>query len=398
MTNPALPRDVPGLESGLAARSHVRPMSAAPAPLVELHRLGQSIWFDYIRRDLLDTGALQRMAGRDCLMGVTSNPAIFEKAIATGAEYRADLASMRELCARDPKRAYERLAIADIQRACDQLEGVHASTGGRDGYVSLEVSPKLAHDTAGTLEEARRLWSEVARANLMIKVPATPAGVPAIRALIADGVHVNVTLLFSVDAYLAVADAYMSGLEERAARSGTIDATSSVASFFVSRVDSALDPRLDALAGDPARAATAAGLRGKIAIANAKRAYQAYLGICASPRWQALAARGARPQRLLWASTGTKDARYSDVLYVEELIGPDTVNTVPPSTLDAFREHGRARATLVEGVADAQAQLDQLALLGLDLDATCAQLLAEGVKLFDSAFDKLLAAVAAQGK
>lgn len=373
-------------------------MQTASAPLVELHRLGQSIWFDFIRRDLLDSGELARMAERDCLMGVTSNPAIFEKAIASGREYRADLAAMKELCARDPKRAYERLAIADIQRACDQLAPVHARSGGRDGYISLEVSPKLAHDTAGTLEEARRLWSEVARANLMIKVPATKAGVPAIRALIAEGVHVNVTLLFSVDAYLAVADAYMSGLEERAARGGRIDATSSVASFFVSRVDSALDPRLDALASDPARAATAAKLRGKIAIANAKRAYQAYLGLSASPRWQVLAARGARAQRLLWASTGTKDARYSDVRYVEELIGPDTVNTVPPATLDAFRDHGRARASLVEDAAEAQAQLDQLALLGLDLDAICEQLLSEGVKLFDTAFDTLLAAVAAQGK
>jgi transaldolase/glucose-6-phosphate isomerase len=373
-------------------------MTSAKPPLVELHGLGQSIWFDYIRRELLDAGTLLGMAERDRLMGVTSNPAIFEKAIAGGGEYRADLAAMRELCARDPKRAYERLAVADIQRACDQLAAVHGATGGRDGYVSLEVSPKLAHDTAGTLDEARRLAAEVGRANLMIKVPATKAGVPAIRALIAEGLHVNVTLLFSVDAYIAVADAYMAGLEELAARGGDVSAIASVASFFVSRVDTAIDPRLDALGSDGARGASAQALRGKIAIANAKRAYQAYLGLGASARWSALAARGARPQRLLWASTGTKDARYSDVLYVEELIGPDTVNTVPPATLDAFRVRGRARASLLEDVATAQAQLDQLALLGIDLDATCDTLLDEGVKLFDTAFDKLLAAVAAAGK
>ncbi|MCY3001792.1 MAG: transaldolase [Planctomycetota bacterium] len=372
-------------------------MTTVP-PLHALHALGQSIWFDFIRRDLLHSGALAQMVERDRLMGVTSNPAIFEKAITSGAEYKADLTAMKELCARDPKRAYENLAVADIKLACDQLAPVFASTKGRDGYVSLEVSPKLARDTAGTLIEARRLWKEVGKPNLMIKVPATPEGVPAIRELISEGMNINVTLLFSVNAYIAVANAYMAGLEALRARGGDVTKVASVASFFVSRVDSAIDPELDKLATNPALAATAAGLRGKLAIANAKRAYQAYASLSASPRWKALAAAGARPQRLLWASTGTKDSRYSDVLYVEELIGPDTVNTVPPQTLDAFREHGKARGTLAEGLAGSQQALDQLQLVGIDLETVCGRLLDEGVKLFDVAFDKLIGAVSAHGK
>lgn len=372
--------------------------SSTTRPLTALHALGQSVWLDFIRRDLLAGDTFAAMVARDHLMGVTSNPAIFEKAISAGAEYRTDLTAMKELCARDPKRAYENLAVADIRRACELMAATYAATKRRDGYVSLEVSPKLAHDTAGTLDEARRLWREVGRENLMIKVPATPAGVPAVRALISEGINVNVTLLFSVNAYLSVAQAYLAGLEQRAARGGELAHVASVASFFVSRVDSAVDPLLDARQSQPELRATCEALRGTIAVANAKRAYQAYLGLLGSPRWKALERAGAQPQRLLWASTGTKDPKYRDVVYVEELIGRDTVNTVPPQTLDAFREHGVARASLCEDVAGAQARLDQLALVGIDLEPVCAKLLDEGVKLFDSAFDKLLAAVAGHGK
>ncbi|MCC7011267.1 MAG: transaldolase [Planctomycetes bacterium] len=372
--------------------------SAQVPPLTALHRLGQSIWLDFIRRNLLEGDGFAKMVARDHLMGVTSNPAIFEKAIAAGDEYKSELQSMAQLCASEPKAAYEKLAISDIQRACDLMAPTYASSARRDGYVSLEVSPKLAHDTAGTLEEARRLWSSVRRANLMIKVPATPAGVPAVRALISEGVNVNVTLLFAVEAYRQVAEAYTAGLETFAAAGGDPSKVASVASFFVSRVDSAIDPLLDAKAKDPALAANAAKLRGKIAIANAKLAYQAYGTLCGSPRWRALAGKGARPQRLLWASTGTKDPKYRDVLYVEELIGPDTVNTVPPQTLDAFREHGVARASLGENTALWLGYLSELESLGISLDRVCDTLLDEGVKLFDVAFDKLLAAVAAHGR
>lgn len=376
-----------------------RPVPAAN-PLVLLHALGQSIWFDYIRRDLLVGESFKRRIADDALMGVTSNPSIFEKAIASGAEYAADLAESRALCAADPKRVYERLATTDIRRACDLFADTYRATARRDGYVSLEVSPKLAHDTAGTLDEARRLWREVDRENLMIKVPATPAGVPAVRTLIAEGINVNVTLLFSVDAYVAVAEAYAAGVEALAGRGGDPARVASVASFFVSRVDTAVDALLDerAKSAGSADKALCAKLRGKAAIANAKLAYQRYLGLVAAPRWQALARRGARPQRLLWASTGTKDPLYSDVLYVEELIGADTVNTVPPQTLDAFREHGRPRASLTEDVDVWLGYLGQLDALGVRLPRVCDELLDAGVKQFDAAFDKLLAAVAARAR
>lgn len=368
------------------------------APLTALHALGQSIWLDFIRRNLLTGDGFQKMVERDHLMGVTSNPAIFEKAIAAGDEYRADLAQMRSLCASDPKAAYEKLAIADIQRACDLMAPTYAATKKRDGYVSLEVSPKLAHDTAGTLDEARRLWREVGRPNLMVKVPATPAGVPAVRTLISEGININVTLLFSVDAYKQVAEAYMTGLEQFVAKGGDPSKVASVASFFVSRVDSAVDPLLDEKAKQPAHAAVAAKLRGKIAIANAKLSFQAYERLIVTSRWQSLAEKGAQVQRLLWASTGTKDPKYRDVLYVEELIGRNTVNTVPPQTLDAFREHGVARDSLGENMPMWLGHLKELETLGISLDKVCAKLLDEGVQLFDSAFDKLLAAVAAHGQ
>ncbi len=374
--------------------------SSAANPVAQLYGLGQSIWFDYIKRSLLEQGGLTSMVEADKLMGVTSNPAIFEKAIATGDDYKSAISGMRELCSSDPKAAFERLAIADIQLACDQLAGVYKRTDKRDGYVSLEVSPLLAHDTEGTLAEARRLWKAVARPNLMIKVPATKAGVPAIESLISEGVNVNVTLLFSVDAYVQVAHAYMRGLECFVAGGGDPRGVASVASFFVSRVDTLIDAQLDALAKNSASSAIkecCAKLRGKIAIANAKLAYQRYAEIVAAPRWQALAQKGAQTQRLLWASTGVKDPAYRDVMYVEELVGPDTVNTVPPQTLDAFRDHGKPRPSLTENTSTWLAHLRELESLGLALQPACDQLLDEGVKLFETAFIKLLAAVAAKG-
>jgi transaldolase/glucose-6-phosphate isomerase len=372
--------------------------AASPNRLASLNELGQSIWLDFIRRNLLGSEEFQLLLRRDLVMGVTSNPAIFEKAIASGDEYRGELQRQKAACAADPKAVYEQLALADIRRACALLQPTYAATKRRDGYVSLEVSPKLAHDTAGTLEEARRLWGGVGAPNLMIKVPATAAGVPAIRTLISEGINVNVTLLFADSAYRKVAEAYTAGLEELAVRGGDLSGVASVASFFVSRVDSAIDPQLDEKAKDPAKRALATKLRGKIAIANAKLSYQSYAEWIATPRWKALARKGAQTQRLLWASTGTKDAKYSDVLYVEELIGRDTVNTVPPQTLDAFRDHGRPRESLAENTEQWLGHLRELESLGISLDAATAKLLDEGVKLFDQAFDKLLAAVAAYGQ
>jgi transaldolase/glucose-6-phosphate isomerase len=346
--------------------------------LAETRGLGQSIWYDNIRRSLLSTGELDRLVA-DGLRGVTSNPAIFAKAIAGSDDYAEALAAMSSP---DPQAAYERLAIEDIRAAADALLGVYEETRYRDGYVSLEVSPALAHDTAGTVAEAVRLWREVGRPNLMIKVPATPAGIPAIRALIVLGINVNVTLLFSTATYEKVADAYIGGLEQYAATGGDISRIASVASFFVSRIDSAVDPLVPL------------DLRGRVAIANAKVAYERHERIYAGARWRALAARGAQTQRLLWASTSTKDPAYRDVVYVEELIGPDTVNTVPPATFDAFREHGRPRASLVTDRADAHRTLAELERFGIDLDRVTDRLLEEAVGAFQDAFAGLLDAVA----
>jgi len=364
--------------------------------LSELQTRGQSIWLDFISRELLASGRLAGLVS-DGLRGLTSNPAIFEKALGQGQDYAAALAPLAR-AGFDAKTIYERLAIRDIQDAADALQAVHASTNGADGFVSLEVSPVLAHDTAGTLAEARRLWREVARPNLMIKVPGTPAGVPAIRDLIADGINVNVTLLFSQAAYASVAAAYIEGLEVRAARGESIEQIGSVASFFVSRIDTAVDALLDArlaTASDRERASLER-LKGKVAIANARLAYQHYLQLSAGERWQRLAAKGARPQRLLWASTSSKNPAYRDVIYVEELIGPDTVNTLPPATLDAFLDHGIARNSMTEDIEGARRVLDDLAAAGIEFDAVTNRLLDEGIALFADAFDKLLAAVRGQ--
>ena len=359
-------------------------------PLQALHEQGQSPWLDYIRRSLFTSGELQRLIDEDGLMGVTSNPAIFEKAITGSQDYTAALAAL-ETEHLDAMALYERLAIEDIQQAADILKPVYEQTQGRDGYVSLEVSPYLAKDTDGTVAEARRLWQAVQRPNLMIKVPATPEGIPAIQTLISEGINVNVTLLFAQEAYRQVAEAYLAGLEALAAAGGDLQRVASVASFFVSRIDSLVDARLEAKlkAGEGDRALLES-LRGKVAIANAKLAYQAYKKIFAGERWEKLAAAGARTQRLLWASTGTKNPQYSDVLYVEELIGPDTVNTIPPATWEAFRDHGRVRPTLESDLDAAHDTLETLARVGISLTEVTDTLLVEAVRLFAEPFDKLL--------
>ena len=379
---------------------NVLPTSSTPARLAQLNAAGQSVWLDFIQRSMLQDGSLARMIASDGLRGMTSNPAIFEKAIAGSKDYAHDLSAAGAECVRDPKGVFERLAIADIQAACDLMKGVHAATCRLDGYVSLEVSPELAFDRAGTLAEARRLWKAVDRANLMIKVPATPPCISVIRELLADGINVNVTLLFSVDAYESVADAWLSGIEQFVAKGGDPSRVASVASFFISRIDSLMDGKLDELAKKattPAEKARAEALRGRVAIANAKLAYQHYRSLKGGPRWAALAARGAQPQRLLWASTSTKNPAYRDVVYVEQLIGPETVETIPPATYDAFKDHGVVAPTLVTDLDGATRTLAELAKCGISLKSCTDTLLADGVKIFRDAFDKLLAAVAKAG-
>src|SRR5262245_12290454 len=364
-----------------------------PNALKELLRYGQSVWLDYIRRNLITGGELRRLLDEDGLRGVTSNPAIFEKAIAGSSDYELQLKDLMRRRDLDAKAAYEILAIHDIQDVADILKPIYESSGRRDGYVSLEVSPDLAYDTQGTLDEARRLWKAVSRENVMIKVPATPPGIPAIKALIGDGINVNVTLLFSQEAYEAVAEAYISGLEAFAAKGGDVARVESVASFFISRIDSATDARLDArlnATDNTLEQAQLKGLLGRVAIANAKLTYQRYKELYIGPRWAALAHRGARSQRLLWASTSTKNPNFRDVVYVEELIGPDTVDTIPPATYDAFRDHGRPQPSLEDDLEDAQDTMDTLAEVGISMKQVTDQLLADGVKIFVDAFAKLL--------
>ncbi|WP_232629856.1 bifunctional transaldolase/phosoglucose isomerase [Methylobacterium sp. Leaf118] len=347
----------------------------------------QAVWLDFVARGFVAKGELKALVERDDLRGVTSNPAIFEKAIGHSAEYDDGLKAA--LGGGDARviDLYEGLAIADIQAAADVLRPVYEASEGADGYVSLEVSPYLALDTAETLTEARRLHAAVGRDNLMVKVPATPAGLPAIRQLTAEGISVNVTLLFSQEVYEAVAHAFIDGLTEFAAKGGDVSRVASVASFFISRIDSLVDKRLDEVGGYE-------DLKGKVAIANAKLAYQRYKRVFSGPAWEALEAKGAKAQRLLWASTGTKNKAYSDVLYVEELIGRNTVNTMPPATMDAFRDHGRVRASLEDNVAEAEAVMARLAQAGIDIEAVARQLVDEGVGLFVDAADALLGAVA----
>jgi transaldolase / glucose-6-phosphate isomerase len=360
--------------------------------LKELHqKYGQSIWLDYIRRHLLRSGEFARLVREDGIRGVTSNPSIFEKAIAGSTDYGPALERYEKNKDETASTIYEQLAIEDIQQAADILRPVYDEADRGDGYVSMEVSPYLAHDTQATIDEATRLWSKVCRDNLMIKVPATPEGIPAVRQLISQGINVNITLLFSRAACRLVMDAYMDGLEALAARGGDLTRIASVASMFVSRLDVLVDPILEARAG--ADEAELRGLVGKVAIANAKLAYQDWKELGRGPRWQALAARGARVQRRLWASTSTKDPRLQDVLYVESLIGPDTVDTIPPATLDAFRDHGKAGSRLEENVDEARRVMATLARAGISIDDLTARLLDDGVKEFSAAFDALLGSI-----
>ena len=368
-------------------------------PLRDLEPAGQAVWLDYLHQDILKDGSLRRLIEADGVKGLTSNPAIFEKAIGDGQSYDArvrQLASAGPAEGLPPEALYEKLAIADIQGAADIFRPTWERLGGKDGFVSLEVSPRLAMDTEATVAEARRLWRAVNRPNLMIKVPGTGPGVPAIRQLIGEGINVNVTLLFGLDAYLSVAEAHVAGLEALRAAGKDVSAVHGVASFFVSRIDAKIDKAIDArLAGGEAEdAAALKAVRGKVAIANAKNAYQHYLKLVGGERWRALSADGAAPQRLLWASTGVKDPAYPDTLYADSLIGPDTVDTLPPKTLDAFRDHGKVTQSLAHDVAGAEKVLAEAERLGLDLGKVTDELVVEGVKLFADAFDALLAAVA----
>jgi transaldolase/glucose-6-phosphate isomerase len=365
-------------------------------PLKELNKFGQSVWLDFIRRSLISTGELARLISQDGLRGVTSNPSIFEKAITGSTDYTKTLEELSAKKGLDAKQIYETLAIRDIQDAADVLRPVYDQTKRRDGYVSLEVAPYLAHKTQETLDEARRLWKAVGRENLMVKVPGTTEGIPAIQQLISEGININVTLLFAQDVYERVAEAYIAGLEALSKSGGDVSKVGSVASFFVSRIDTLIDSQIaDRIkkTQNAAEQATLHGLQGKVAIANAKLTYQAYKKIFSGLRWDKLAAAGAQTQRVLWASTSTKNPAFTDVLYVEELIGPDTVDTIPPATYDAFRDHGKPRASLEENVAAAQATMDTLKRAGISMKAATDQLTEEGVKLFADAFDKLLAAV-----
>jgi transaldolase / glucose-6-phosphate isomerase len=366
-----------------------------PVKALEAH--GQAVWLDFLARGFVAKGDLKKLIDSDSVKGVTSNPSIFEKAIGSSDEYDGAIGEALKSGDRPVAELFEHLAVEDIQHAADVLRPVYDQLKGGDGFVSLEVSPYLAMDTEGTIAEAERLWKRVDRKNLMVKVPATPEGLPAIEHLIGKGTSINITLLFSQKVYVEVAEAYLAGLEKYIAGSGDPSHVASVASFFVSRIDSAVDKQLDekiAKANDPTEKARLQALKGKIAIANAKMAYQDYKKLFSGPRWQKLEAKGAKPQRLLWASTGTKNKEYSDVLYVEELIGKNTVNTVPPGTLDAFRDHGKVRDSLEENVDDAARALAGLEKSGISLDAITADLVKDGVKQFADAADKLYGAVA----
>lgn len=368
-------------------------------PLRELARYGQSVWYDSLRRGILVSGELARYIEEDGLTGLTTNPAIYEKAISGSRDYDAELAILLPRRDLDAKAVYEELAFHDIQAAADLLRPVYERTSRRDGYVSLEVSPVVARDTGATLAEARRLWRALGRGNVMIKVPGTSEALPAIRQLLSEGVNVNVTLLFSRKAYAGVAEAHLAALEDRAARGEDLSQVASVASFFVSRIDAMVDPLLEGLGAGSAAGGVrerAAALRGWVAIANAKLAYQDWRALVASPRWARLSGLGARTQRLLWASTSTKNPRYRDVMYVEELIGPDTVDTVPPATFESFRDHGRVGPTLEADVDGARRMLAELTALGISLDDVTGRLLTEGLRLFAEPFAKLLSTIEAR--
>jgi transaldolase / glucose-6-phosphate isomerase len=366
-------------------------------PVKALEKHGQSVWLDFLARGFIAKGELKKLIDTDGIKGVTSNPSIFEKAIGSSDEYDGAIRKALQTGDRPVAELFEDLAVEDIQNAADVLRPVYDHLKGTDGFVSLEVSPYLAKDAKATITEAERLWKHVSRKNLLVKVPATAEGLPAIQHLIGEGISINITLLFSQKVYVQVVEAYLAGLEKYIAGGGDASKVASVASFFVSRIDSAVDKELDekiAKANDPTEKERLAALKGKVAIANAKLAYQHYKRLFSGARWDRLAAKGARPQRLLWASTGTKNKDYSDVLYVEELIGPNTVNTMPPATLEAFRDHGQPRDSLEENIDDAKRVLAELERSGISLDAITADLVEDGVKLFADAADKLYGAVA----
>lgn len=357
-------------------------------PLLELHALGQRVWLDNLSRTLLQEGGLEKLVREDAVAGVTSNPTIFYKAMSGSRYYRDELAALKRDATLTPEARYERLAVPDIRAACDLLSTLHTQTNGDDGYVSLEVSPALAHDTAGTVEAARRLYATVQRENLLIKVPATPAGIEAIETLIGEGMSINVTLMFSLAHVNAVAQAYIRGLQRWILQGGDARRVKSVASLFLSRVDTLVDQKLDTVAAHDTK------LRGRAGVALARLAYQEYRKIFKCAAFQELASRGARPQYMLWASTGTKNPDYSDVLYVEPLIGPETINTMPDATLAAFRDHGRAALTLDQDVDVAGTHFETLERLGIDMREVGETLQVEGVKLFVQSFDELLALMA----
>jgi transaldolase/glucose-6-phosphate isomerase len=364
-------------------------------PLKRLLTYGQSPWMDYVRRDLLTSGQLKKYIENDGLRGMTSNPAIFEKAIA-GSDLYNDVLNSPEAKQLNANGLFEKIAIRDIQNACDIFKPVYESSKRRDGYVSLEVSPFLGFDTKASIEEARRLWKAVNRPNVMIKVPGTPQGLPAVRQLLEEGLNINITLLFAQSAYEQVAEAFLAALEARAAKGQDVSHIASVASFFVSRIDTLVDSTLDEklkTTMDAAQKALLESIRGKVAIANARLTYKKYQELFGGARWKALAAKGAQTQRLLWASTSTKNPKYRDVIYVEELIGADTVDTIPPATFDAFRDHGKLRPSLTENVEGAAKTMADLGKAGVSMKEVTDKLLADGVKLFADAFRGLLDAV-----
>jgi len=360
----------------------------ASNPLVQLSKLGQSPWYDQMTRSLVTQGTLKTMIEEDGLRGLTSNPTIFEKAIAGSKDYED---ALRGLAGKSVGEIYDALVVEDIARAADVFRPVYEDLNGKDGFVSIEVSPLLAHDVAGTVEEAKRLHAKLGRPNVLIKVPATPEGLPAFEELISEGVSVNVTLIFSVDVYAQVVEAYLKGLEKRIAKGGAVDHVASVASFFVSRIDSAVDKKLEqiAKAGRP----EAAELEGKAAIANAKLAYEKFQQLFSGPRWEKLAAAGAQLQRPLWASTSTKNPKYPDVLYVDTLIGPHTVNTLPPATFDAFRDHGKPVVTITDDLKGAHELFAKLKAFGIDMTAVTTELTAAGVESFSQSYNDLIAVI-----
>ena len=378
------------------AEPHPALDTGQPNRVRALQAFGQSVWLDDLRRSLFTSGEFRRLIAEDGVCGATSNPSIFEKAIAGSADYLEAVQDIDGHRHMERMALYEALAFRDVREAADLLRPVYDSTARADGYVSMEVSPYLAHDTGATIDEARRLWKAIARENVMIKVPASIEGLPAIRELTSEGINVNITLLFGIERYEAVARAYMDGLSAFVRNGGDPARVSSVASFFVSRIDTVVDPMIStrlASAADAGLRTSLAGLPGTMAIANAKLAYQRYLALCVTDQWLRLASRGGHPQRLLWASTSTKNPRYRDVLYVEELIGRDTIDTMTPATLQAFRDHGRLRPSLEDDIDDARARLAALKSAGISLRGVTDRLLEDGVALFCQAFDNLLAAV-----